>query len=126
MHGLVGCCYVPCDDDDDESQGFVPVAGRCTFSGSPGAALFMFLATTTTRAKASFRALHFFRVRGCRDDRRWCFGELREVGAGGMRRQRERVRSGAAHGPFICLDENDPGAACRSAGIFAPVACVAI
>ena len=29
MHGLVGCCYVPCDDDD-ESQGFVPVAGRCT------------------------------------------------------------------------------------------------
>ena len=30
MHGLVGCCYVPCDDDDDESQGFVPVAGHCT------------------------------------------------------------------------------------------------
>jgi hypothetical protein len=43
-----------------------------------------------------FRALHFFKARGRRDDRRRCSGELGEVGAGGMRRQRERVRSGAA------------------------------
>jgi hypothetical protein len=107
MHGLVGCCYVPCDDDDDESQGFVPVAGRCTFSGSPGAAL---PCDETTRAKASFwpsgrRLLDFFRVSGRRDDPRRCSGELGEVGAGGMRRQRARRASGLGRlrGPLYAL-----------------------
>jgi hypothetical protein len=104
MHGLVGCCYVPCDDDD-ESQGFVPVAGRCTFSWSPGAALFTYLATTTTRAKASFRARCTFSGSGGVKTiaagvpaslERWV-----RVGCGDS----ERIRSRAAQGPFICLDE---------------------
>jgi hypothetical protein len=60
------CTFYVPCDNDDESQGFVP------------------------------GALHFFRVRGRQDDRRWCSGELGEVGAGGMRRQREdQVKGGS-------------------------------
>lgn len=83
---------------------------------SPGAAL---PCDETTRAKASFwpsgrRLLDFFRVSGRRDDPRRCSGELGEVGAGGMRRQRARRASG--QGPFICLDEKIMTRALHAAG----------
>ena len=68
MHGLVGCCYVPCDDDDDESQGFVPVAGRCTTlrrdDESQG---FVLAFWAPASAPSGHRLLHFFRVRGRRE-----------------------------------------------------------
>jgi hypothetical protein len=67
MHGLVGCCYVPCDDDD-ESQGFVPVAGRCTTlrrdDESQG---FVLAFWAPASAPSGHRLLHFFRVRGRRE-----------------------------------------------------------
>jgi hypothetical protein len=85
MHGLVGCCYVPCDDDD-ESQGFVPVAGRALhfFRVAWRCTFYVYLATRRRepRFRSGRRLLHFFRVSGRRDDPRRCSGELGEVGAG--------------------------------------------